>query len=65
MTGDPPATSFLMSRLNRPGFVFPKIQQASFRNAEAMAELSGFLELLLRSSLNGRCQIPLGRFNNF
>ena len=56
---------FFMPRLYRPQFVVPKIQQTSFRDPEAMAELSGLIRLILGSSLTGKCQIPLGRFNDF
>lgn len=53
-----------MDRLYRPQFVVPKIQQTSFRDPEAMAELSGLIRLLLGGSLTGECQIPLGQNNN-
>lgn len=53
-----------MDRLYRPQFVVPKIQQTSFRDPEAMAELSGLIRLLLGGSLTGECQIPLGQYNN-
>lgn len=54
-----------MPRLYRPQFVVPKIQQTSFRDPEAMAELSGLIRLILGGSLTGKCQIPLGRYNDF
>ena len=53
-----------MNRLYRPQFVVPKIQQTSFRDPEAMAELSELLRLLIGGSLIGECQIPLGQYNN-
>lgn len=49
-----------MDRLYQPQFVVPKIQQTSFRDPEAMAELTKIIRLLVGGSLTGQCWIPLG-----